>query len=81
MAFVRAAPDQTPTEAQLSTYCRERLAPHKIPRFWTFLDDFPLTASGKVQKYVLRNRFIAAHPRVPERRADAREPQHRRSPA
>lgn len=80
-AFVRAAPGQTPTEAQLSTYCRERLAPHKIPRFWTFLDDFPLTASGKVQKYVLHDRFIAAHPQVPERPADAREPQDRRSPA
>jgi fatty-acyl-CoA synthase len=56
-AFVRAAPGSRPTEAELAAYCRQRLAPYKTPRHWRFVDDFPLTASGKIQKYRLREAF------------------------
>jgi fatty-acyl-CoA synthase len=58
-AFVRPAAGSTPTEAALFAYLREHLAPTKTPRYWRFVDEFPLTASGKVQKYVLRDRFLA----------------------
>jgi acyl-CoA synthetase (AMP-forming)/AMP-acid ligase II len=58
-AFIRPAAGRTPDADQLFAYCRSRLAPHKTPRHWTFLDAFPLTPSGKVQKYVLRQRFLA----------------------
>jgi acyl-CoA synthetase (AMP-forming)/AMP-acid ligase II len=58
-AFVRPTPGHTPSEEELSAYCRERLAPHKTPRHWTFVEEFPLTASGKVQKFVLRERFAS----------------------
>jgi acyl-CoA synthetase (AMP-forming)/AMP-acid ligase II len=58
-AFIRPAAGRTPDAGQLFAYCRSRLAPHKTPRHWTFLDAFPLTPSGKVQKYVLRQRFLA----------------------
>jgi fatty-acyl-CoA synthase len=61
-AFVRSAPSELPTPEELSTYCRTNLAPHKTPRYWEFVDEFPLTASGKVQKFVLRDRFAAQHP-------------------
>ena len=63
-AFVRPAPGQTPDPDQLFAYCREHLAPHKTPRYWTVLDEFPLTPSGKVQKFVLRERFLAEQPDV-----------------
>ena len=63
-AFVRPAAGQTPDPDDLFAYCRERLAPHKTPRYWTVLDEFPLTASGKVQKRVLRERFLADAPGV-----------------
>ena len=37
--------------------CRQHLAPHKRPRHWRFVDTFPLTGSGKIQKYRLREEF------------------------
>jgi fatty-acyl-CoA synthase len=40
-------------------FCRERLAPYKTPRIWQCVDEFPQTASGKIQKYVLRDRYLA----------------------
>ena len=61
-AFVRSAPGELPTPEELSAYCRTNLAPHKTPHYWEFVDEFPLTASGKVQKFVLRERFAAKHP-------------------
>jgi acyl-CoA synthetase (AMP-forming)/AMP-acid ligase II len=63
-AFVRPAPGQRPDPDELFAYCREQLAPHKTPRYWTVLDQFPLTPSGKVQKFVLRERFLAQAPDV-----------------
>ena len=56
-AFVRLAEGQTATPGDLSTFVRERLAAYKAPRSWVFVDSFPLTGSGKVQKFVLRERY------------------------
>jgi fatty acid CoA ligase FadD9 len=58
--FVRPTDGRTPDPDELRAYCRERLAPHKTPRHWVFVDEFPLTPSGKVQKFVLREQFLAA---------------------
>jgi acyl-CoA synthetase (AMP-forming)/AMP-acid ligase II len=58
-AFVRPAPGRTPDPEELFAYCREHLAPHKTPRYWTVLEEFPQTPSGKIQKFVLRERFVA----------------------
>jgi len=51
-AFVRRAADTT--EADLHAHCRAHLAAYKTPTTWVFVDAFPLTASGKVRKNVLR---------------------------
>jgi fatty-acyl-CoA synthase len=59
-AFVRPVPGQQPTAKELFAYCRQHLAPHKTPRYWEFVESFPLTPSGKVQKFVLRDRVVAA---------------------
>jgi len=59
-AVVRPAPGRTPDPDALFAYCRERLAPHKAPRHWRIVDSFPLTPSGKVKKYVLRDELIAS---------------------
>ena len=58
-AFVRPSTREPPSEDELRSYLRERLAPHKTPERWIFVDDFPLTASGKVQKFLLRERLLA----------------------
>jgi acyl-CoA synthetase (AMP-forming)/AMP-acid ligase II len=58
-AFVRAAPGQpAPATDELRAYCRERLAPNKTPAHWVFVDVFPMTPSGKIQKYKLRESFV-----------------------
>ncbi|MFL6089991.1 MAG: AMP-binding protein [Aeromicrobium sp.] len=59
-AFVRVASGEETTGEELFAYCREHLAPHKTPRHWRFVDAFALTASGKVQKFVLRDEFVTA---------------------
>ena len=59
VAFVRAAPGESVKEVDLFSYCREHLSPQKTPRQWVTLDEFPLTPSGKIQKFVLRDRFVA----------------------
>ena len=46
-----------PTAQELRAYCRERLARFKSPSFWYFVPDLPNTATGKIQKYVLRDRI------------------------
>jgi fatty-acyl-CoA synthase len=64
-AFVRPAVGQEPTAEELFAFCRQHLAPHKTPRYWEFVKGFPLTPSGKVQKFVLRDRFVAAADQAP----------------
>jgi fatty-acyl-CoA synthase len=57
-AFVRSVPGQpAPSPDELRAWCRERLAPYKTPRHWVVVDAFPMTPSGKIQKYKLRESF------------------------
>lgn len=53
-AFVVLKPDCVATEDELITFVRERLAHFKAPRAVTFIPELPKTATGKIQKYVLR---------------------------
>lgn len=41
-------------EVELEAYCRERLAPFKVPRFWASVEALPITGSGKIQKFAVR---------------------------
>jgi fatty-acyl-CoA synthase len=54
-ACIRASGAQPPSPEELADYCRARLAGYKVPRRWHFMDAFPQTASGKIQKFVLRD--------------------------
>jgi fatty-acyl-CoA synthase len=58
MAWVRGRPGASCTEAVLASFCRERLAAYKVPRFWRFVDSFPMTVTGKIQKYRLREMAV-----------------------
>jgi fatty-acyl-CoA synthase len=58
MAWVRPAEGAAPTPESLEAACRGRIATVKIPRYWRFVEDFPMTVTGKVQKFVLRERAI-----------------------
>jgi fatty-acyl-CoA synthase len=48
------------TEQELRDYCKGQISHQKTPRYFQFVDSYPLTASGKVQKFVLRERAIKA---------------------
>ena len=53
-AFVVLAADASAGAAELTAYAREQMAHFKTPRSFTFVDQLPKTATGKIQKYVLR---------------------------
>jgi len=45
------------SDAEFTEFCNGKIARHKIPRYWEFVNDYPMTASGKVQKFKLREQF------------------------
>ena len=45
------------TAEEFTEFCRGKIARHKIPKYWEFTKDIPMTASGKVQKYKLVEKF------------------------
>ena len=53
-AFVVLKPGASADEAELKAFVKERLAPYKYPRFIEFVDDLPKTATGKIQRFRLR---------------------------
>jgi fatty-acyl-CoA synthase len=59
VCFLRAHDGAALAKADLVAHVRAELAAPKTPAHWITLDAFPLTASGKIQKFVLRDRFVA----------------------
>lgn len=57
-AVVRPKPGQTVDQGELTAYMREHLAPHKTPRHWFVVEAFPMTSSGKIQKFKLREQCV-----------------------
>jgi fatty-acyl-CoA synthase len=55
--IVPASSQAPPSPEALRVYCRERLAGFKAPSFWYFVSDLPATATGKIQKYILRDQI------------------------
>jgi fatty-acyl-CoA synthase len=58
MAWVKPANGSRPTCEELAAACRGRIATYKIPRHWKLLDSFPMTVTGKIQKFRLREHAI-----------------------
>jgi fatty-acyl-CoA synthase len=54
MAWVRLRDGAQLTEEQLNEYCRGKISTYKIPRYWKFVDGFPMTVTGKIQKFKMR---------------------------
>ena len=59
MAWVKLRQGAEATGEQLTEFCRGKIAHFKIPRYWRFTDSFPLTVTGKVQKFRMREMAIA----------------------
>ena len=59
MAWVRLREGVSVTEDDLVAACRGRIATYKIPRYWKFVESFPMTVTGKTQKYRMREIAVA----------------------
>ncbi|GGG60557.1 fatty-acyl-CoA synthase [Kocuria dechangensis] len=58
-AVLKLHPDaEAPAAEDLRAYCKAQLAVHKVPAIWSFVEDFPVTASGKIQKFKLREQLV-----------------------
>jgi fatty-acyl-CoA synthase len=56
----RPAAGLTCDEDEIRAFCREQIAHYKVPRHVRFVDSFPMTITGKIQKFVLREQMSAA---------------------
>jgi fatty-acyl-CoA synthase len=59
MAWVRLRQGATLSVEELREYCAGRIAHFKVPRYVRVVDEFPMTVTGKIQKYKLREQAIA----------------------
>ncbi|MCG5263280.1 AMP-binding protein [Cupriavidus gilardii] len=57
-AWIVLKPGQSATEDEIRAFCRDQIAHYKIPRYVRFVDDMPMTVTGKVQKFVMRETMI-----------------------
>ncbi len=59
MAWVILKPGETATGDELRQFCQGQISHYKIPRYWKLVDAFPMTVTGKIQKFRLREMAIA----------------------
>ena len=57
-AFIQPRAGVSLGSEDLAAFCRQHLAPFKVPRIWRFVEAFPQTASGKIQKFALRDQLL-----------------------
>ncbi|MBX3644035.1 MAG: AMP-binding protein [Rubrivivax sp.] len=57
-AWITLKPGETCTEQEIRDFCREQIAHYKVPRYIRFVDEMPMTITGKVQKFVMREKMI-----------------------
>lgn len=58
VALLKLKPGEQAGEEEIRAFCRGAISKHKIPKYIRFVTTYPLTASGKVQKFVLREQAI-----------------------
>jgi fatty-acyl-CoA synthase len=57
-AWIKLRAGATASAEDIVTFCRGQVAHYKIPRHIRFVDEFPMTVTGKIQKFVIRARMI-----------------------
>ena len=58
-AWVKRRPGATANDEEIKTFCRDQIAHYKVPRYVKFVDAFPMTVTGKIQKFIMREETIA----------------------
>jgi fatty-acyl-CoA synthase len=54
VAWIKFHPGHAANELELQTWCKDRIAHFKTPRYFKFVDEFPMTVTGKIQKFRMR---------------------------
>ena len=57
-AWVRLHDGETATPDEIRAFCQGQIAHYKIPRYVKFVDEFPMTVTGKIQKFIMREQMI-----------------------
>ena len=57
-AWVRIRPGETLTAEEIRAFCQGQIAHNKVPRYVEFVDEFPMTVTGKIQKFLMRQQMI-----------------------
>ncbi|GAA5262739.1 AMP-binding protein [Methanocalculus sp. MC3] len=58
MAWVKVENGDTLTEEDIRAFCKGKIAHYKVPRYYKFVDSFPMTISGKIQKFKMRQQAV-----------------------
>jgi fatty-acyl-CoA synthase len=58
MAWIKLSEGATLTSDEVKDFCRGKIAHYKVPRYVKFVDDFPMTVTGKVQKFLMRREAV-----------------------
>lgn len=58
MVRIKLHPGENMTEEEVMEYCTGKIARYKVPRYVAFVEDFPMSISGKIQKYKMRDQAI-----------------------
>jgi len=58
-AWIKPRAGETLTADEVRDFCRDQIAHYKVPRHIRFVDEFPMTVTGKMQKFVMRERMAA----------------------
>ena len=59
-AWVKLREGQSVSEDDVRAFCKGQIAHYKVPRYIRFVDEFPMTITGKIQKYIMRQQTIEA---------------------
>jgi len=57
-AWIQLRAGASATEDDIRNFCKDQIAHHKVPRYVRFVSEFPMTVTGKVQKFLMRERMI-----------------------
>ena len=58
-AWIKVRAGESATEDEIRAFCKEHIAHYKVPAYIRFVDEFPMTVTGKIQKFVMRDQMVA----------------------
>jgi fatty-acyl-CoA synthase len=62
LAAIQLKSGEQASPEELIEFCKGKIARHKIPKYWEFVDSYPMTASGKIQKFKMKEIFEKKYP-------------------